>query len=176
MLALAGAAKPTKMQGQVFLGDRAEKARETIFGHRDRCDMTQMRLRSVRDARYRYIRNFTPWVPFLARNEYKEKQYPVWNLLKELHAEGKLTPPQAFLCQATMPEEEIYDLQTDPWQIKNLAQSDLPEHQTALKKLRVVLENWIVETHDQGAEMESLEQLKAAERRFDPALDWRPQP
>lgn len=176
MLALAGAAKPAKMQGQVFLGERTEKTRETIFGHRDRCDMTQMRLRSVRDSRYRYIRNFTPWVPFLARNEYKEKQYPVWNLLKELHAEGKLTPPQEFLCQANMPEEELYDLQTDPWQIKNLAQSDLPEHQTALKKLRVVLENWIVETHDQGVEMESLEQLRAAERRFDPALDWRPKP
>jgi hypothetical protein len=75
-----------------------------------------------------------------------------------------------------MPEEEIYDLQLDPWQIKNLAQSDLPEHQAALKKLRVVLENWIVETHDQGVEMESLEQLKAAERRFDPDLDWRPRP
>jgi hypothetical protein len=75
-----------------------------------------------------------------------------------------------------MPEEEIYDLQTDRWQLRNLAQSDLPEHQTALKKLRVVLENWIVETHDQGVEMESLEQLKAAERRFDPDLDWRPKP
>ena len=54
--------------------------------------------------------------------------------------------------------------------------NDLPEHQTPLKKLRVMLENWIVETHDQGVEMESLEQLNAAERRFDPDLDWRPRP
>ena len=75
-----------------------------------------------------------------------------------------------------MPEEEIYDLQTDPWQLKNLAQSELPEHQSALKKLRGVLEKWIEETHDQGVELESLEQLKSAEGRFDPTLDWRPRP
>jgi arylsulfatase A-like enzyme len=176
MLALAGAAKPPKMQGQIFLGDRTEPDRDYIFGFRDRCDMTQMRLRSVRDARYRYIRNFTPWVPFLARNEYKEKEYPVWNLLKELHAQGKLTPPQEFLCQSTRPEEELYDMQADPWELTNLAKSDKPEHAAALKKLHGVLEKWIVDTDDKGRNLETLEQLKAGDRRFDPARDWRPPP
>ena len=176
MLAITGKSKPTNMQGQIFLGEQTEKDREYVFGHRDRCDMTQMRLRSVRDARYRYIRNFTPWVPFLARNEYKEKQYPVWNLLKQLHAEGKLTAAQEFLCRPTMADEELYDMQADPWQLKNIALSDTPEHQIAIKRLRGVLEKWIEETHDQGVELESLEQLKAAEKRFDPALDWRPKP
>ena len=176
MLALAGAPKPPKMQGQVFLGDRCEPDRQYVFGYRDRCDMTVMRIRTVRDARYRYIRNFTPHVPFLARNEYKEKQYPVWNLLKELHAQGKLTPPQDALCQPTMPEEELYDLQSDPWEIRNLAKSDQPEHQAELKKLRAVLEQWIEDTNDQGRRLETLEELKATEPRFDPALDWRPPP
>ena len=45
-----------------------------------------------------------------------------------------------------MPEEELYDLETDPHEIKNLATS--PEHQAALKKLRAILENWIKETGD----------------------------
>lgn len=150
MLALAGAPKPPKMQGRIFLGDRCEPDREYVFGYRDRCDETAMRIRSVRDDRYRYIRNFTPEVPFLAPNAYKERQYPVWNLLKELHAQGKLTPPQEFLCAPRMPDEELYDLQADPWEIRNLATSDKPEHQAELKKLRAVIEQWIVDTDDQG--------------------------
>ena len=148
MLAFACAAKPPKMQGRVFLGDRCEPSREYVFGYRDRCDETVMRIRSVRDERYRYIRNFTPDTPFLAPNAYKERQYPVWNLLKELHAVGKLTPAQEFLCQPKMPAEELYDLQTDPWEIHNLAAA--PEQEATLKRLRGVLEKWIEDSNDQG--------------------------
>ena len=175
MLAVAGAPKPAKMQGRIFLGDRCEPDQQYVFGHRDRCDMTVMRLRTVRDARYRYIRNFTPWVPFLAYNEYKQQQYPVWSLLSGLHTRGKLTPAQEQLCQPTSPEEELYDLTTDPYEIKNLAKSADAEHQAARERLRGVLEKWIEDTNDQGRRLETLEELKA-EARFVPERDWRPQP
>jgi arylsulfatase A-like enzyme len=147
-LAWAGIAKPPGMQGKVFLGAGAEPPRDVVFGARDRCDETAMRIRSARDDRYRYIRNFTPEVPLLAPNAYKEKQYPVWNLLKELHAAGKLAPAQEALCQPRMPDEELYDLEADPHEIKNLAGSSAPEHQAALRKLRERLEGWIRETGD----------------------------
>jgi N-sulfoglucosamine sulfohydrolase len=150
MLDLAGAPKPAKMQGRILFGPHAGPTREFTYGARDRCDETAIRIRTVRDDRYRYIRNFTPEVPFLAPNAYKEKQYPVWNLLKELHAQGKLTPAQEFLCQPRMPDEELYDLQTDPWEIRNLAASTKPEDEAELKKLRAALEKWIVDTDDQG--------------------------
>ncbi len=149
-LAWAGIAKPKGMQGQVFMGANAEAAREYVFGARDRCDMTVFRLRTVRDARYRYIRNFTPDRPFLQFNAYKEKQYPVWNLIKELAAQDKLTPVQAVLAAATMPEEELYDMQADPHQIVNLVKSNQPEHRAALERLSGVLAAWIEETNDQG--------------------------
>ena len=145
MLALAGAPVPPKMQGRVFLGDHAAAPREYAFGGRDRCDETEMTLRTARDARYRYIRNLTPEVPLLAKNEYKEKQYPVWNLLKELNAEGKLTPAQAFLCAPRQPPEELYDLQADPDQLKNLVTSNAPEHVAALRRLRAALDGWRAE-------------------------------
>jgi arylsulfatase A-like enzyme len=173
MLALAGVAKPPKMQGRVFLGERCEADREYVFGARDRCDMTVMRLRTVRDARYRYIRNYTPWVPFLAYNEYKQKQYPVWSLLPELQARGQLTPAQAALCQASMPAEELYDLDVDPWEVHNLAGSDRPEQRAALERLRGVLEAWVVESGDQGGRLETVEELQRAEPRFDANRDWR---
>ena len=150
MLAIAGTPIPPKMQGKPFLGETAAAPKQYVFGARDRCDETAMRIRTVRDARYRYIRNFTPEVPLLAPNNYKERQYPVWNLLKQLHAEGKLTPPQAFLCQPRMPDEELYDLQADPHQIHNLAASDKPELKAELKRLRSVLDKWIVDTDDHG--------------------------
>ncbi len=162
MLALAGAQKPVRMQGRTFLGDHTEPPREYVFGTRDRCDETVMRIRSVRDSRYRYIRNFTPATPFLAPNKYKETQYPVWNLLRELHAQGKLTPPQAFLCQPRMPDEELYDLDTDPHEITNLATSPTPEHAAALQRLRSVLEKWIEEVADQGRTFESPEAVQDA--------------
>ncbi|HJT31391.1 MAG TPA: sulfatase [Pirellulales bacterium] len=154
MIDVAGAAKPAGMQGRILFGEHAEPPREYVFGARDRCDETVFRLRTVRDARYRYIRNFTPERPFLQPNQYKERSYPVWNLLKELDAAGKLTPAQKALTAPTMPPEELYDLTTDPHEIDNLAASTKPEHQQALARLRRVLEQWIEATNDQGRELE----------------------
>lgn len=160
-LAWAGITKPASMQGQVFMGNGAKPPREHVFGARDRCDMTVFRLRTVRDARYRYIRNFTPDRPFLQYNAYKEKQYPVWNLIKELDAQDKLTLEQAVLAAPTMPEEELYDLETDPHQIKNLAKSNTPEHRAALERLGSVLTRWIEQTNDQGRIPEPAEVAKS---------------
>src|SRR5262249_1361355 len=119
-LAIAGEPKPVGMQGRTFLGDRAEPQREYAFGARDRCDETVFPLRHGRAGRYSYIRNFTPDRPFLQPNEYKERSYPVWNLLKELDNRGKLTTVQKALTAPTMPPEELYDLQADPHEIHNL--------------------------------------------------------
>ena len=158
MLDLAGLQKLPKMQGNVFLGERAGPPLRYVFGARDRCDETVFRFRTVRDARYRYIRNFTPDRPFLQPNAYKEKQYPVWNLLKELKAEGRLTLEQAVLCAPTMPREELYDLENDPHEIRNLAAS--PQHQAIKERLRGVLEDWIDESNDQGKELEPLDLVR----------------
>lgn len=167
MLAIAGAPKPPRMQGRILFGPHQEPDREFVFGHRDRCDETAMRIRTVRDDRYRYIRNFTPEVPLLAANNYKEKQYPVWNLLKQLNAEGRLTPAQAALCAPRLPDEELYDLQTDPYEIRNLATSSERQHRKKLQELRGVLREWIEETGDQGRFAEP-PQVAAAEGRTKP--------
>src|SRR6185295_7930438 len=146
---------PPGMQGKAFLGDRAARSKPYVFGARDRCDETVFRFRTVRDAKYRYIRNFTPERPFLQANEYKEKQYPVWNLIKELNAQDKLTPVQAILAAPTMPREELYDLNVDPHETNNLALRW--DHQPTVLRLHGVLEKWIEESHDQGRELEPVE-------------------
>ncbi len=151
MLSLAGVARPQGMQGQVFLGQHADPDRQLVFGARDRCDETPARIRTVRDDRYRYIRNFHPSQPFLLPNGYKEHAYPVWNLIKQLHNEGSLNPIQDCLAAPHMPKEELYDLQDDPHEIKNLINATDPHIQARLQKLRKDLENWIIESKDQGA-------------------------
>lgn len=153
MLAIADKEKPAKMRGAPFLGENVGAPKEYVFGARDRCDETVFRFRTVRDNQYRYIRNFTPERPFLQANEYKERQYPVWNLLKTLSAEGKLNDTQAKLTAPNMPEEELYDLEADPHETRNLAKE--PRHAETLRRLRGVLEEWIEETNDQGRELES---------------------
>jgi len=179
MLAIAGLPKPERMQGRTFLGATAEPDRTCTFGARDRCDETVFRLRTVRDERYRYIRNFTPDRPLLQPNAYKERAYPVWNLLKELHAAGKLTPAQEVLCQPTMPAEELYELENDPHEIHNLAESAEPEHQRALVRLRGLVEAWIEQTDDQGRVFETPEVVRHETRKptkTGAAKTARPQP
>src|SRR5262249_42589803 len=144
--AAAGMKRPAGMQGEVFLGDNATAPRRYVFGARDRCDETVFRFRTVRDARYRYIRNFMPERPFLQPNEYKETSYPVWNLIKELAVQGKLTTEQAVLAAPTMPPEEVYDLETDPHEIHNLAGSSDRKIREVITRLRIELERWIEET------------------------------
>ncbi len=150
MIDIAGGTKPSRMEGHIFLGKNREPNQKYIFGSRDRCDETVMCCRTVRDERYRYIRNFTPNVPLMAPNAYKKKSYPVWGLIKKLHVQGKLTPEQETLCLPTMPDEELYDLEEDPYEMHNLADSEQPEHHKALVTLRHVLKKWITDTRDQG--------------------------
>ena len=147
-LDLAGIAPPLLMQGRVFLGENAAPARQYVFGGRDRGDETVDRIRTVRDRRYRYIRNFYPDRPFLQTNRYKEFTYPMLPLLRELHAADKLTPAQAYLLAPMRPVEELYDLEADPYEIHNLAAD--PAHWERLAHMRALVEAWIVETNDQG--------------------------
>ncbi|MCB0687898.1 MAG: sulfatase [Saprospiraceae bacterium] len=153
---IAGVEKPLGMQSRNFLGTSPDPPREYAFSARDRIDETEIRMRSVRGEQYHYIRNFTPGAGFLTLNRYKEKCFIVKPLMRELFAQGKLEGPAAELMQP-FPEEQLYDTKNDPFEIHNLAFSELAEHQNALQSMRKTLDNWIEETDDQGGIIESRE-------------------
>jgi arylsulfatase A-like enzyme len=111
-------------------------------------DETVDKMRAVRTKKYKYIKNYYPERPYMQPNKYKETEYPVWNLMKELYAQRKLTPAQALFCAPTKPAEELYDIEADPHEINNLAAST--KHQRELKSMRRTLEKWIKETDDKG--------------------------
>lgn len=146
-LALAGLDVPPEMEGQVFLGSQAQK-RDHIISARDRCDGTVDRIRCVRTHKYKYIRNYHPDRPYMQFNGYKYQQYPLWTLLPLLAKEGKLTKPQTNFLAPSRPYEELYDLQTDPHELNNLA--DSPDHQNIRTDLSARLDHWITTFKDQG--------------------------
>jgi hypothetical protein len=84
--------------------------------------------------------------------------------MRQLHSEGKLTPVQALFMAPRKPVEELYDIQKDPYEINNLADSQ--QHQKTLKKMRKILEKWIKDTGDKGQfpEPESAIQPRDLER------------
>ncbi len=148
-LAAGNVEVPSELVG-VDLLDAEWKGHAQLFAARDRCGDAPDRIRSVRTADFKYIRNFHPEIPYMQHSGYKRGGYPVDTLMRVLHAEGKWTSP--FMAE-TRPEEELYDLNADPHELQNLA--SLPEHAEKLKELRDSVSEWIKETGDRGAIDES---------------------
>jgi arylsulfatase A-like enzyme len=146
-LKIAGVDVPKYMEGRPFVGPGV-KEREYIVAAKDRMDETVDKMRAVRTKKYKYIKNYYPDRPYMQPNKYKETEYPVWNHMKELYGQGKLTTEQALFCAPTKPPEELYDIQADPDELHNLASSSM--HQKTIKKFRRILEKWIKETDDKG--------------------------
>ena len=146
---IAGIERPLGMQSRVFLGPKADPQRSFAFAARDRIDETVVRMRSVHDSRYHYIRNYTPGAGFETLNRYKEKCFLVKPLMRKLKAEGKLSGPSLELMKP-FPDEMLFDTMSDPHEIRNLARSKNLEHQAALRRLRSALDTWMVESGDRG--------------------------
>jgi len=157
VLALAGVPVPGHMQGRAFLGPAKPPARELVFGHRDRMDEAYDMMRTVRDARFRYIKNFFPGRPYAQHIEYMEEMPTMreWRRRYKDHMNAvgpeyglALNPIQLLFMAPEKPSEELYDLETDPYEVRNLA--DSPEHQSVLARMRQALETWQKETGDLG--------------------------
>lgn len=110
---------PTWMLGRPLFGPEA-KPREYAVAARDRCDETVDRIRGIRKGDFKHIRNFYPQGPYLQPCVYKDEK-PFMKQLREIYPAGKLNEAQSLLLAETRPEEELYDLSADPFEIHNLA-------------------------------------------------------
>lgn len=146
-VAIAGEEIPDWMQGRDLLADDFH-GREMVFAARDRCGSTLDRIRSVRTKSFKYIRNFEPERSYSQHSGYKEMQYPGMTVARVLKMKGQLTGPPSKFWAEKRPAEELYDLENDPDELHNLADSDA--HAKVLKQLRDALNLWIKETNDQG--------------------------
>lgn len=146
-LELGRAYKAENIQGLPFLGKNAEK-REFVFAGRDRADETSDYMRTVRNKRYRYIKNFHPEKPYTLFNAYKETEYAAYRLMFRMHNAGTLGPVPSLFFADRKPEEELYDVIADPHNINNLAKN--AEYASILKDMRMRLNDWQNKTDDKG--------------------------
>jgi uncharacterized sulfatase len=107
------------MQGRAFAGQRRAEPRRYVFGMRDRMDERYDPVRSVSDGRWVYVRNFFTHRPAGQRVAY-QFETPMTRAWHRLAGEQPLPEAQAAFWKPH-PAEELYNLENDPDEVKNLA-------------------------------------------------------
>jgi arylsulfatase A-like enzyme len=100
--------------------------------------------RAARSERYKYIRNYYPDLP--ATPPADAVRSPTFQAMRRLRDAGKLSQPQLACFLKPRPEEELYDTEVDPHELRNLAGD--PKHVAQLNKLRKALNEWQQATGD----------------------------
>ena len=160
MLRLVGEEAPAHMQGAPFLNADSLAEREFVFGARDRVDEAYDMARSVRDERFLYIRHYHPHLSW-NQPEFFSDQAPIRQAITRLAEAGALNAAQMTYAGPSKPAEELFDTVTDPYQLRNLA--DSPAYIDVLDRMRSRLTQWEVETRDIGF-LDEAEALRLAER------------
>ncbi len=147
VMSLAGIQPPDHMDGKAFEGVFEQSPRKYIFGSADRFDECTDMQRSVLDGRFVYIKNFMPERPLIYRNKYRE-QIPMNKHLIELDSLDMLKGDAAYIFMKSKPIEELYDLESDPYEVHNLSTDSI--YSQKLKELRVQLKKWQTSIGDKG--------------------------
>lgn len=146
VLSLAGIEPPEYMHGQPFLGKYADKPREYIHSYRGRMDERIDLVRAVRDKEFLYVRNFMPHRMYGQHLNYLWKA-PAMQSWYEEFEKGNLNEVQRCFFE-TKPAEELYNVSSDPHNVKNLA--DGPNYSDVLKRMRQENIRWMKERDDLG--------------------------
>jgi hypothetical protein len=146
VLSLAGVRIPDYMQGRAFAGSAKAAPNAFVFLTRDRMDERYDMMRSVADDRYLYIHNYRPDLPYVQPLQYmfQARGYQSW---ARLARERKLTPATAQFW-GEKPTEELYDMQADPDNVRNLVGN--PAHRATLDRMRARLKERVLEINDNG--------------------------
>ncbi|UCC97923.1 MAG: sulfatase, partial [Phycisphaerales bacterium] len=133
LLSIVGTRPPEWMQGKAFAGKYVTKAPQYMFGFRGRMDERYDMVRTATDGRYVYLRHYMPHKMYGQHVAYMF-QTPTTQKWKQLYDEGKLQNAGQRRFWEKKVSQELYDLQADPDEVRNLA--DSPEHRAALRRLR----------------------------------------
>ncbi|MDF7824807.1 sulfatase [Pontiellaceae bacterium B12227] len=139
ILEAAGITPPVPLHGKSLFSKEVKK-RKYIFAARDKMDETHDAIRAIRSRDWKLIHNLMPERPWCQYNRYKEGSYPVLAEMNVMNMKGELTPEQAAFFAPTKPEFELFDLNTDPFEVKNLAAD--PAYAKVKAELLTELNNW----------------------------------
>jgi len=143
---LAGGTVPEHMHGASLAGCDLDPDVELAFGGRNRMDSRSDLVRTVRDARFRYIRNYLPHRPNGQHCGYAwlALGYQSW---EREHLQGRLDAAQSAFWEPK-PGIELYDTLSDPDQVHNLAGD--PSYREVEDRLASALRAHILEIWDNG--------------------------
>lgn len=147
LLQLAHLPIPDYMQGRAFLGENLSPQRTYTYAGRDRMDERYDMQRAVRSKRYKYIRYYEPYKPFCQYMNTPEKG-AIMQAIRQAAAANSLPEAGTHIVASSKPAEELFDLQTDPWELNNLAED--PKYATQLEEMRKAHADWSDETKDTG--------------------------
>lgn len=147
MLSLLELPIPPAMAGVAFLGSKAAVPRTHVYAIRDRMDERVDMSRTVSDGRFKYHRNYLPHLPHYPPLTYMDLLGTAKDF-RRLAASGGLSPGLAFFMAPTKPLEELYDLRSDPDELRNLSAD--PSQAATLARLREEHFDWVRRTVDIG--------------------------
>jgi len=115
-------------------------------------------IRSVRDARYRYVRNLSPEIAFTNA----ATQDPTFDTWRAMAAAGNEGAQRLVNDYQHRPAEELFNCEEDPWNRTNLIAD--PTLATVRDELRTALDAWMKQQGDEGqvTEMRALERMPRA--------------
>jgi len=164
---MAGIEIPDHMQGRPIYGSDSIE-RTMVFAAKDRIGSVSDRVRGLRTKEFKYLRNFKPEIPYLPINRYSLLTHPSLSALIMVHQRGDLDPMLTPLVLDRRPEEELYDLRNDPYELNNLVGQ--PKYEKTLLGFRHRIIDWATESGDQGVQFESQELIQAYLDWLDPYL------
>ena len=149
---MAGGTIPDWMMGRSFLREDS-KLRNYIHTAADRFGDVDTCSRAVRTDRFKYIRNFkTPGSINESTTAYRRATHPIYHLLNIMAEKNLLTPVQSQLLKP-LAEEELYDLENDPYETVNLIGNR--EFDAVYKELKDRMMQWSESSKDKGLEKDS---------------------
>ncbi len=144
LIEAAGEKPPADLDGKSFvpvLKGETTKHRDAIYTvHSSDGNFNVYPMRSVRTEQFKYIRNLHPEFRYgthVNKAAGTEPYWPSWE--KAAREDSHAAEMVAKYFQR--PAEELYDLQADPLEQKNLIAS--AEHQTTAAQLRKQLDDWL---------------------------------
>jgi N-sulfoglucosamine sulfohydrolase len=142
---------PVELDGRsfrpVFEGKKTAH-RDAIFTtHSNDNEMNVYPARSVRTDRWKYIRNLHPEYRFTSHMDRASNESSL-AFFRSWAERAKVDANAAFLLKrySERPAEELYDLDTDPFELKNLAEDSA--HISKRNELRAALDQWLASTGD----------------------------
>lgn len=146
MMSITGISIPEYLQGNAFLGKQKSEDPDYAYMFRGRMDEWYDMCRSVRDHKYRYIKNYMPHRIYGQRVAYlwRAPSMPSW---EQAYLSGLCNETQGIFWN-TKPSEELYDTENDPWEVHNLA--DDPEYYAVLERMRKANVEWMLRIKDAG--------------------------